>query len=73
MPCGKISMPAPKLLINLPDASKCSTGSEDDISPVARSRQLFAAQRSATQIVLPSLSISIALVEPHLRPSGSLK
>src|ERR1035437_943743 len=33
--------------------------------------QLFCPQRSATQMLVPSLSISTALVEPHARPSGS--
>src|SRR5262245_22375761 len=31
--------------------------------------QLFVPHRSATQIVLPSLSMSTALVDPHARPS----
>ena len=44
-----------------------------DICPVARSRQLFAPQRSPTQMLRPSLSISTALVDPHVRPSGILK
>jgi hypothetical protein len=34
---------------------------------------VFAPHRSPTQIDLPSLSISTALVDPHVRPSGSLK
>src|SRR5262249_28505452 len=33
--------------------------------------QEFAPHLSATQMDLPSLSISTALVEPHVRPSGS--
>jgi hypothetical protein len=33
--------------------------------------QEFAPQRSATQIDFPSLSISTALVEPQVLPSGS--
>jgi hypothetical protein len=33
--------------------------------------QLFAPHRSATQMLTPSLSISTALVDPHVRPSGS--
>src|SRR5215471_4062635 len=32
----------------------------------------LAPQRSATQIDLPSRSISIALVDPHVRPTGIL-
>src|SRR3954469_14158489 len=73
MPCGKISRPAPKLLTSLPVESNLSTVGRSDILPVARSAHLFAPQRSATQIDLPSLSMSTALVDPHVRPSGSLK
>src|SRR5437868_12932312 len=73
MPCGKIIRPAPKLFTSLPVESNFSTVGSSDILPVARSRQLFWPQRSATQIDLPSLSMSTALVDPHARPSGSLK
>src|SRR4051794_9527966 len=66
-------MPAPKLVTSFPVGSNFNTLGSLDILPVARSRQLFAPQRSATQTDLPSLSISTALVEPHVRPSGSLK
>ena len=34
--------------------------------------QLFAPHRSPTQMLLPSRSISTALVEPHDLPAGSL-
>src|SRR4030095_11393501 len=71
MPCGNTIMPAPKLLTSLPDASKCSTVSSVDISPLAASQQVLALHRSATQIVFPSLSISTALVDPQERPSGN--
>src|SRR4029453_16710077 len=70
MPWAKAIMPAPKLLTSLPLASNLSTGSSGDILPDA-SAHLFSPQRSPTQIDMPSLSTSTALVEPHLRPSGS--
>src|SRR5882724_9016319 len=76
MPCAKMIMPAPKLLTSLPDASNFKIGGASDILPVARSIHpllwgVKPPQRSATQIDLPSLSTSTALVEPHVRPSGS--
>ncbi len=61
-------MPAPKLRTSLPDASNFSTTSRGDILP--STQQLLAPHRSATQIDLPSLSMSTALVDPHVRPSG---
>src|SRR6266511_4960923 len=73
MPCGKTNIPAPKLLTSLPDASKWKTVSNFDISPFVASQHELALQRSATQMVRPSLSMSTALVEPHVWPSGSLK
>src|SRR5438094_5472273 len=69
MPCGEMISPAPKLLIRLPDASKCRIGSSVGFSRHA----LLPPHRSAIQMLLPSLSISTALVDPHARPSGSLK
>ena len=63
-------MPAPKLFTSFPDESNFSTLGRSDIFPFA-SRQRFAPQRSATQIDLPSLSTSTALVDPQLLPSGS--
>ena len=66
-------MPLPVLSSSLPEASNLSTVSSGDISPLAASQHEFALQRSATQMDLPSLSMSTALVEPHARPSGSLK
>jgi len=57
----------------LPTASNFNTGSSGDILPVAGSAQLLTPHRSPTQIDRPSLSTSTALVEPHVRPSGSLK
>ena len=64
-------MPCPKLATILPFGSNLNTVCSGDISPLARSQQLFTAQRSATQMLRPSLSISTALVEPQVRPSGS--
>src|SRR5947207_5986709 len=77
MPCGKISRPAPKLFTSLPVESNFKTLGRSDILPVVRSRHelpvgVNGPQRSATQIDLPSLSTSTALVDPHVRPSGSL-
>src|SRR5262245_19515347 len=72
MPCAKAIIPLPKLLTRLPELSNFSTESKSDILPVAGSAQLLTPHRSATQIDLPSLSISTALVDPHVRPSGSL-
>src|SRR6185437_1661310 len=66
MPCGKRNMPDPKLFTSFPVASKCRMGSS--VLPP----QLFAPHRSPTQPLLPSRSISTALVEPHDLPSGSL-
>src|SRR5262249_6950458 len=73
MPCANAIMPAPKLFTSLPDASNFRTGSSGDILPVAGSAQLLAPHRSATQIDFPSLSMSTALVDPQVRPAGSLK
>ncbi len=72
MPCGKTATPVPKLWTSLPDSSNLSTTGSGDIWPLALSQQVLAPQRSATQIDLPSLSMSTALVEPQVRPSGSL-
>src|SRR6187200_3337649 len=67
MPCGETSMPAPKLLTSLPDESNLRIG-----STVGESRHaLLPPHRSATQMLLPSLSISTALSDPHFLPSGS--
>ena len=70
MPCGKTISPAPKLRTSAPDWSNFSTTSSVDIAPFAASQQLLAPQRSPTQIDLPSLSTSTALVDPQLRPAG---
>src|SRR5262245_13926279 len=66
-------MPAPKLATRLPFVSNFSTVGSCDIVFVARSRQLLLPHRSATQIDFPSLSRSMALVDPQVRPAGSLK
>jgi hypothetical protein len=70
-------MPAPKLFTSFPVESNFNTDGRSDILPVVRSRHelpvgVCGPQRSATQIDLPSLSTSTALVDPHVRPSGSL-
>src|ERR1051326_8477069 len=65
MPCGKISMPPPKLVSNFPDGSNFRI--EGRLDPA----QLLAPARSPTHR-LPSRSKSTALVDPHARPSGSL-
>jgi hypothetical protein len=67
MPCGNTIKPLPKLRTSVPEASNFSTVSRSD------PRQVFAPQRSATQIDRPSRSISTALVEPQVRPAGILK
>jgi hypothetical protein len=66
MPCGEMSMPSPKLFTRFPFASKCSTGGSMDPA------QLLAPHRSATQTLVPSLSIVTALVAPQVRPGGIL-
>src|SRR5436190_573794 len=74
MPCGNANNPAPKLRTSLPDWSNSRIGSSVDILPVAGSAtQLFVPHRSATQIERPSRATSTALVDPQVRPSGSLK
>src|SRR5687768_3011343 len=67
IPCGKIIVPAPKLLTSLLEASNFRIGSSVEL------RHVFAPQRSPTQMDVPSLSTPTALVEPQLRPSGILK
>src|SRR5262245_32892799 len=64
MPCGKTNLPAPKLLTSLPDGSNSNTESMFDPSHV------LAPHRSATH-TLPFGATSMALVDPHARPSGS--
>src|SRR6185503_13167131 len=63
--CGDRINPAPKCATTFPVASNLSIGSSVEL------RQLFVPQRSATQMLFPSRSISTALVEPQVRPSGS--
>jgi hypothetical protein len=66
-------MPVPKLCTSLPDSSNLRITGNGDIAFLVRSQQVLAPQRSPTQIDLPSLSMSTALVEPQVRPSGILK
>ena len=65
-------MPWPKLVTRVPLASNFSTVATGCIWLVARSRQELAPHRSPTQIDRPSLSTSTALVDPQVRPAGSL-
>src|SRR5262249_10527436 len=64
MPCGNTNMPSPKLFTSLPDASNLRTVGKFE------PEQVFAPHLSATQMDLPSGSISTALVAPHVLPSG---
>ena len=61
-------MPRPKLLSRWPEASKWRIGSTS-----GEFRHEFAPQRSAIQTDWPSGAMATALVDPHDRPSGSLK
>ena len=65
MPCGNASNPLPKLFSILPDSSNSIIGST--VLPT----QLLAPHRSAIQM-WPFESTATVLVEPHVRPSGSL-
>src|SRR5687768_11209786 len=65
MPCGEIMIPSPNDFTRLPFASNLR------IAGRLEEPQLLAPQRSATQMLVPSGSMSTALVEPHVRPSGS--
>src|SRR5262247_2099779 len=64
MPCGNTNIPSPKLFTSLPDTSNLRTVGSFDPA------QEFAPHLSATQMDLPSRSISTALVAPHVLPSG---
>src|SRR5579863_9040881 len=66
IPWGNRSMPDPKLFRSLPAASNLRMGSS--VLPA----QLLAPHRSATQMLWPSRSMSTALVDPQVLPSGSL-
>ena len=63
----------PKLCTSLPDSSNFRITGSGDIAFFSRSQQLLTPQRSPTQIDLPSLSMSTALVDPQVRPAGILK
>src|SRR5512143_3348341 len=66
IPCGAIRSPAPKCATTVPVESNFRIGSRLEVA------QLFVLHRSAIQILVPFLSMSTALVEPQVRPSGSL-
>src|SRR5262245_28612478 len=79
-PCGNTNKPAPNALTSLPDASNLRIGSRFDPSQLNiwpsricdAGMNPCAAQRSATQMLLPSGSMSTAAVEPQMRPSAIL-
>src|SRR3970040_2290769 len=66
MPGGKFRIPGANDVPRLPFASNLRIAGR--FEPVHE----FCWQRSATQMLTPSRSISTALVEPQVRPSGSL-
>jgi len=70
MPCGKIIRPEAKLFTSLPDGSNFSTTSTGFIAFLVVSQHELAPHRSATHTLLPSLSMSTALRDPHVRPAG---
>src|SRR5215470_11369633 len=76
-PCGNNTRPAPKLFTSLPDSSNLRIGSRFEPSQPICTPGLTcdggakAPQRSATQMLLPSISTPMPAVEPQLRPSGS--
>src|SRR5712692_1089666 len=78
MPCGNNSRPAPKLFNRFPDESNLRMGSSFDPSQangkagLMREGGMDSPHRSATQTLVPSGSMATALVDPQLRPSGSL-
>jgi hypothetical protein len=78
MQCGNTSVPTPKLFTNLPEASNFRIGGKGE-SEQANGRPGFIIegganepQRSATQTLTLSRSMSTAFVEPQVRPSGNL-
>src|SRR5262245_57737316 len=76
MPCGNSSSPAPNAFTSLPEASNLRIGGRFEPSQANGVPGFIsdgganAPQRSATQTLLPSGSMSMPLVEPQLRPSG---
>ena len=66
IPCGQANIPSPKLLISLPDASNLWTVGRSD--PM----QLLVPHRSVTQMEVPSISRSMAGIDPHVLP-GSVR
>jgi hypothetical protein len=59
-------MPPPKLFTSLPFSSNFMIGSSFDFA-----HDRASSQRSKTQMLLPSRSISTLTTAPHLRRSGS--
>ena len=66
-------MPAPKLRDQLARLIELEHHVERRHLSRRRVPAVFAPQRSATQMNLPSGETSTALVDPQVRPSGSLK
>ena len=64
MPCGNRNTPAAKLLTSRPSESNLSSAGSSEPA------QVFAPHLSPTQMDFPSRSISTALVDPQVRPSG---
>src|SRR3954447_16227176 len=64
-PCGKLNVPAPKLVRNLPAGSNFMIGATFELA------QLFAPQRSKIHTLLPSRSTSTPIGAPIFLPSGS--
>src|SRR5262249_62217994 len=74
MQCGNTSVPTPKLFTKLPEASNFRIGGNGE-SEQANGRPGFIIeggdnepQRSATQTLTPSRSMSTAFVEPPVPP-----
>src|ERR1043166_3644725 len=78
MPCGNTNRPWPNPFRNVPDASNFKIGGKTEPSQTKGSPGLacdgrvkpFTPQRSATQTLEPSRSISTPPVAPQARPSG---
>src|SRR5262245_46858130 len=76
-PCGNSSSPSPKAFTSLPDASNLRIGGRfepshaNGVPGFISEGGANAPQRSATQTLLPSGSMSTPLVEPQFRPVGS--
>src|SRR3984893_6505878 len=78
MQCGNTSAPAPKLFTKLPETTNFRMGGNGESEQANGSPGFIIEgganepQRSATQTLTPSRSMSTAFVEPQVRPSGNL-